>query len=72
MTILAFGIKEIEVADYHYQFYNALAAVVADRWPQDLQERFFRTIREELSAEVHGEVSFCGLRRPRVCVRPQK
>jgi hypothetical protein len=56
MTILAFGIKEIEVADYHYQFYNALAAVVADRWPQDLQERFFRTIREELSAEVHGEV----------------
>src|ERR1051325_4305361 len=47
ITILALGIKEIEVADYHYQFYNALAAVFADRWPQDLQERFFRTIREE-------------------------
>src|SRR5690242_7537268 len=53
-TILALGIKEIEVADYHYQFYNALAALVADRWPADIQERFFRTIREELSAEVHG------------------
>lgn len=56
MTILALGIKEIEVADYHYQFYNALAGVVADRWLPDMQERFYRTIREELSAEVHGEV----------------
>ena len=56
MIVLALGIKEIEVADYHYQFYNAISAVVADRWSQDVQERFFRTIREELSAEVHGEV----------------
>ncbi len=56
MTILALGIKEIEVADYHYQFYNALAALVADRWSPDVQERFYRTIREELNAEVHGEV----------------
>jgi hypothetical protein len=56
MTVLVLGLKDIEVADYHYHFYNALAAVVADRWPQEVQERFFRTIREELSAEVHGEV----------------
>ncbi len=56
LTVLALGIKDLEVADYHYQFYNALAALVADRWSQEVQERFFRTIREELSAEVHGEV----------------
>ncbi|HEV3199708.1 MAG TPA: hypothetical protein VGZ73_17510 [Bryobacteraceae bacterium] len=56
MIILALAIKEIEVADYHYQFYNALSAVVADRWQPEVQERFYRTIREELSAEVHGEV----------------
>jgi hypothetical protein len=56
MTVLALAIKDLEVADYHYQFYNALAAVVANRWPQEVQERFFRTIREELSADVHGEV----------------
>ena len=31
-------------------------AMVAERWSSDVQERFFRTIREELSAEVHGEV----------------
>ncbi len=56
MTVLALGIKDIEVADYHYQFYNALAALVAEHWPTEIQERFYRTIREELSAEVHGEV----------------
>jgi hypothetical protein len=56
LTILALSIKDMEVADYHYQFYNALASVVANRWPADIQERFYRTIREELSAEIHGEV----------------
>jgi hypothetical protein len=55
-TVLALSIKEIEVADYHYQFYNALAALISERWPEEVQDRFFRTIREELSAEVHGEV----------------
>jgi len=56
MTFLALAIKEIEVADYHYQFYNALATLAASYWTSEMQERFFRTIREELSAEVHGEV----------------
>jgi hypothetical protein len=56
LTVLAFSVKDIEMADYHYLFYNSLAGLVADRWSQDVQERFYRTIREELSAEVHGEV----------------
>ena len=55
-TFLALSVKDIEVADYHYEFYSALASLVADRWPVEAQERFYRTIREELSAEVHGEV----------------
>jgi hypothetical protein len=56
MVVLALGVKDIEVADFHYQFYNALAGVMADRWSTEVQERFYRTIREELSAEVNGEV----------------
>jgi hypothetical protein len=56
MAMVALGLKEVEVADFHYQFYNALAGIVADRWPEEIQERFYRTIREELSAEVNGEV----------------
>ena len=55
-VFMALAVRDIEVADYHYQFYNTLSIVVADRWSQEMQERFFRTIREELSAEVHGEV----------------
>jgi hypothetical protein len=56
LDVLAFGVKDIEVADYHYQFYNSVAGLIAANWAADVQERFFRTIREELSAEVHGEV----------------
>ena len=56
MAVLALGIKDVEVADYHYQFYNALAGVAANHCSPDVHERFQRTIREELSAEVHGEV----------------
>jgi hypothetical protein len=56
LVIMALAVRDIEIADYHYQFYNALAGVVAGRWSADIQERFYRTIREELSAEVHGEV----------------
>src|SRR5690349_20798459 len=39
-AVLALGIKDIEVADYHYQFYNALAIMIADHLPAELQERF--------------------------------
>lgn len=56
LTVLALGIKDIDVADYHYQFYSALSGLIADHWPAEAQDRFHRTIREELSANVHGEV----------------
>jgi hypothetical protein len=55
-VMLVFAIKDIDVADYHYTFYSAIAALVADRWAPDSQEAFFRLLREELSSEVHGEV----------------
>jgi hypothetical protein len=56
MAILALGIKEVEIADYHYQLYSALSTIVAEHWTPEMQDRFFRAIREELSADVHGEV----------------
>ena len=55
-VILAFATKEEDVANYHYTFYNSLAALVADRRPFEAQESFYRLLREELSTEVHGEV----------------
>jgi hypothetical protein len=53
---LVLAIQELEVADYHYQLYNALAGMIAASWPAPVQEEFYRTLREELSAEMHGEV----------------
>jgi hypothetical protein len=56
LAIVAFGINDLEMADYHYHFFGAVAGLVAGRWPQDVQDRYFRQLREELSADVHGEV----------------
>jgi hypothetical protein len=53
---LIFAIKDEDVSDYHYCFYNAIASLVVRRWPPDTQEGYFRILREELSSEVHGEV----------------
>jgi hypothetical protein len=57
-AILAFAVKDEEMAEYHYSFYNAIAALVADATTSDrpAREKFYGLIREELAAEVHGEV----------------
>jgi hypothetical protein len=55
-AMLVLATKDEDVANYHYTFYNALAALVSERWTHEVQESFFRLLREELSSEVHGEV----------------
>lgn len=55
-TALAFAIKDVDMADYHYHFYNGVAAVLAEDWDSESQERYHRLLREELGADVHGEV----------------
>ena len=56
LWMLVFATREIEVADYHYQLYNVLAGLVADSWPVEVQEQYYRILREELGSEMHGEV----------------
>ena len=54
---LIFAVKDEEMADYHYAFYNAIAALMADTAADHhSKEQFYGLIREELAAEVHGEV----------------
>jgi hypothetical protein len=55
-TVLAFALKDREVADYHYRFYHLLASLLGEHWGQDTEARYSRLLREELHAEVHGEV----------------
>lgn len=71
LAILAFGAKEVEVADYHYHFYATLASLVGERWPEETQEKFCRAIREELGAEVHGEVDERSWRLKQALLRRQ-
>jgi hypothetical protein len=56
-AILAFAIKDEEMAEYHYCFYNAIATLVANASDNTAaREKFDTLVREELAGEVHGEV----------------
>jgi hypothetical protein len=55
-AVLAFALKDQEVADYHYHFYHLLAALVADQWSDEARSKYTELIRAELETSVHGEV----------------
>jgi hypothetical protein len=55
-TVLAFALKGQEVAEYHYRFYHLLASVLGERWNEEIETRYARIVREEFSADAHGEV----------------
>ena len=68
-TVLAFALKGQEVAQYHYRFYHLLAAVLGDEWDETLETRYSRILREELNADVHGEVDEASWRLKQVLRR---
>lgn len=53
---LFFTTQDEQVSDYHYCFYDELAGLISARWPEKAQDAWHRLLREELTAEVHGEV----------------
>jgi hypothetical protein len=55
-VLLAFAVKDTEVADYHYRFYRAIAELLVARVPEPEMGRYVGLLREELSAGIHGEV----------------
>jgi hypothetical protein len=57
---LVFAVKDQEVAEYHYLFYRAIATLVADHFRGDAHSRYSSLLREELRANVHGEVDQAG------------
>ena len=54
--VLVFALKDQDVAEYHYRFYQQLAASMVDRLLPDEMERYTALMRDELIGEVHGEV----------------
>src|ERR1700678_3115188 len=55
-TVLAFALKDQEVAEYHYRFYHLLATLMGEHWSAEMESAYGRVLREELNAEAHGEV----------------
>jgi hypothetical protein len=55
-TVLAFALKDQEVAEYHYRFYHLLATLMGDHWTDAIESAYGRVLREELNADAHGEV----------------
>ena len=70
-TVLAFALKDQEVAEYHYRFYHLLATLMAEHWSDDVETRYIRVLRDELSADVHGEVDEPSWRLKQVMRRSQ-
>jgi len=55
-SVLAFALKDQEVAEYHYRFYHLLATLMGEHWTEPMETAYSRLLHEELNADVHGEV----------------
>src|SRR3954454_3774652 len=70
-TMLVFALKEQAAAEYHYQLYRRLAAIVADQWSEEAKTAYKALIREELQASVNGEVDDESWQAKQVLLRRQ-
>jgi len=55
-AVLIFALKDQEIADYHYRFFQLLSALTSDHWTDEQRKGYTAIIRQELSQDVHGEV----------------
>ncbi len=70
-TVLAFALKDQEVAEYHYRFYHLLATVLGEQWTDNVETGYSRLMREELNSDVHGEVDEASWRLKQALRRSQ-
>ncbi|MCS7026900.1 MAG: hypothetical protein NZV14_19045 [Bryobacteraceae bacterium] len=53
---LIFAVKDVDMADYHYNFYREIATLAEARLSDSQRAEYNSLLREELGANVHGEV----------------
>ncbi|MBZ5675883.1 MAG: hypothetical protein LAP61_16700 [Acidobacteriia bacterium] len=70
-TVLAFALKDQEVAEYHYRFYHLLATVLGEHWTEAVETGYSRIMRDELNSDVHGEVDEASWRLKQALRRSQ-
>lgn len=55
-AVLLFAVKDVELADYHYRFYQQMAALAETTLGDEARAEYSGILRDELSTNVHGEV----------------
>jgi hypothetical protein len=55
-AVLAFAVKDAEVADYHYRFYRTIAELGAGPAGENVPPDYSKLIRAEFDRSAHGEV----------------
>jgi hypothetical protein len=55
-AVVAFAVKDAEVADYHYRFYRMIAELTAGRNGENVPKEYAALVGEELALNAHGEV----------------
>lgn len=69
--VLLFALKDQEVAEYHYRFYQMLASLMGSLWTEEAQKAYSLLLRDELGAAVHGEVDEESWRQKQALLRRQ-
>jgi hypothetical protein len=69
--VLLFGLRDQEVAEYHYRFYQALSALLGERASVEARAKYATLLREELASQVHGEVDEESWRLKQMVLRRQ-
>lgn len=55
-AVLVFGVKDVDMSDYHYHFFRGIAQASFERLPEEIFAGYSALVREELKSRVHGEV----------------
>jgi len=50
-----FAFEDRDAGEYHYRFFQFVAGLAADRWPEEIEKTYMDLIRQELRNNVHGE-----------------
>jgi hypothetical protein len=54
--LIALATSGVDMSEYHYSLYDAIAAQIASRAPASFIADFARLLRDELSSEANGEI----------------
>ena len=54
--LIALATSDVDMSEYHYTLYDAIAAQITSRAPVSFIEDFASLLREELAAEANGEI----------------